>query len=100
MHGPIAAVMRSRLAPSRSIADTTDSVTPASAPPHPACAAPITCACESASRIGAQSAERQDRVFGRGRAQLFRAGKLELEDMVDAAGNEISLRRLQEMGVA
>lgn len=46
--------------------------------------------------IGRQSAERQDRVFGAGRARLYRAGRIELEDMVDAAGNVIPLADLIE----
>jgi SPP1 gp7 family putative phage head morphogenesis protein len=44
--------------------------------------------------IERQSVERQDLVFGRGRARLFRSGKLELEQMVDAAGNVIPLADL------
>ena len=48
MHGPIAAMIRSRCAPSRSIASMVASVTPASAPFHPAWAAPTTPAAASA----------------------------------------------------
>lgn len=44
--------------------------------------------------IERQSAERQDLAFGRGRARLFRAGRIELEDMVDGAGNVIPLAEL------
>ena len=56
MHGPIAAAIRSTRAPSVSIAAIAWSVTPATAPRHPACAAAITPASRSASRTGAQSA--------------------------------------------
>lgn len=48
--------------------------------------------------IDRQSDERQDLVFGRGRARLYRAGRLELEDMVDGAGNVIPLGELVEAG--
>ena len=58
MHGPIAAAIRSRRAPSPSIAAIVESVTPPSAPFHPACAAPITPASRSANSTGAQSAVR------------------------------------------
>ena len=58
MHGPTAAAIRSRLAPSRSIAAIVASVTPASAPRQPAWAAPTTPASASASSTGAQSAVR------------------------------------------
>lgn len=46
--------------------------------------------------IGEQSPERQDLAFGRGRARLFRAGRIALEDMADAAGNVIPLAELEE----
>lgn len=46
--------------------------------------------------IERQPPERQDLVFGRGRARLFRAGRIDLEDMVDGAGNVIPLAELQE----
>jgi SPP1 gp7 family putative phage head morphogenesis protein len=41
-----------------------------------------------------QDVERQNEVFGVGRARLFREGRIGLEDMVDAAGNTLSLDRL------
>lgn len=47
--------------------------------------------------IEMQTAERQDEVFGPGRAALFRAGRIGVEDMVDGAGNELSLARIREM---
>ena len=56
MQGPTAARMRSRRAPSFSIAAIVASTTPPSAPFQPACAAPITPAAASASSTGAQSA--------------------------------------------
>jgi SPP1 gp7 family putative phage head morphogenesis protein len=43
-----------------------------------------------------QSVERQNAVLGVGRARLYRAGKLDLEDMVDVAGGIIPLRTLLE----
>lgn len=46
--------------------------------------------------IARQPPDRQDLVFGRGRARLFRAGRLELADMVDGAGNVIPLSELVE----
>ncbi len=56
MQGPSTAVIRSGAAPSPTIAATTPSSTPPSAPFQPACAAPITPASGSASRTGPQSA--------------------------------------------
>jgi hypothetical protein len=56
MQGPMAAAIRERTAPNSSIARSVDSMTPASAPFHPAWAAPITLARESANSTGAQSA--------------------------------------------
>lgn len=47
--------------------------------------------------IDRQSLERQDAVFGPGRAALFRAGKVDLASMVDAAGHLIPLGRLVEL---
>jgi len=44
--------------------------------------------------IARQSAERQDEVFGPGRAALFRAGRIDLDDMVDAAGHTVALKNL------
>ena len=58
MHGPIAAAMRSRLAPSCSISAMVESVTPARAPRQPACAAATIPASRSANSTGAQSAVR------------------------------------------
>ena len=56
MQGPTTTARRSRRAPSFSIAAIVASTTPPSAPFQPACAAPITRACGSASSTGAQSA--------------------------------------------
>lgn len=50
--------------------------------------------------LAGQSVERQNAVLGIGRARLWRAGKLSLADMVDAAGNPISLAELVELGAA
>ena len=58
MHGPTAAVMRDRVAPSFSISRSVASSTPVSAPRQPAWAAPITRASASANSTGAQSAVR------------------------------------------
>jgi SPP1 gp7 family putative phage head morphogenesis protein len=43
-----------------------------------------------------QSAARQNAVLGVGRATLYRAGRLDLRDMVDATGSPIPLRALLE----
>src|SRR5205085_2628753 len=56
MHGPTAAAIRSRFAPSCSIASIVASVTPATAPLQPACSAPILLASWSAKRTAALSA--------------------------------------------
>ena len=56
MHGPMPARIRSGRAPSRVIAATVASMTPASAPRQPPCAAPMTRASGSANSTGAQSA--------------------------------------------
>ena len=60
--GPTVAVIRSRRAPIRSIAAMVASRTPVRAPRQPAWAAPITPACGSAKRTGAQSAVRTPRT--------------------------------------
>ncbi len=56
MHGPTTPTMRDPTAPRLIIAAIVASSTPATAPRHPACAAPITPAAGSANRTGAQSA--------------------------------------------
>ncbi len=62
MQGPTAATMRSRRAPWRSMAATVASTTPPRAPRQPAWALATTRASPSASRIGAQSADRAPRA--------------------------------------
>ncbi len=58
MAGPIAATIRFRRAPMPSMLATAASMTPLTAPRHPACAAPTTPASGSARSTGAQSAVR------------------------------------------
>ena len=65
MQGPIAATIAAGLAPSRTIAATVASITPATAPRQPAWTAPATPAFGSASRIGAQSAVMMPRAMSR-----------------------------------
>lgn len=43
-----------------------------------------------------QSAERQDEVLGPTRAELFRAGKLDLRDMLNATGEPLTLEELRK----
>src|SRR5579885_2279116 len=63
MHGPIPARMRSARAPSATMPETVASITPASVPRQPPCAAPITPAAGSANNTGAQSAARMPRAI-------------------------------------
>ena len=63
MQGPIPARIRSGRAPSPVIAATVASMTPASAPRQPPCAAPIIRASGSANSTGAQSAARTPRTI-------------------------------------
>ena len=70
MQGPMAAPMLPSRAPSRTIAATVSSTTPDLAPRQPACAAPITPACGSASSTGAQSAVRMPRATPRMRVTM------------------------------
>lgn len=47
--------------------------------------------------IEEQDEEEQEEAFGIGVADLFRTGRIGLEDMVDAAGNRLSLERLEAL---
>lgn len=49
------------------------------------------------SWVERQSPERQDKVFGRGIARLYRAGRVDVADLVDAAGRPLSLERVSEL---
>jgi len=43
-----------------------------------------------------RSPKEQDRILGKGKAQLWREGKITLRDLVDQSGRPISLQKLQE----
>lgn len=47
--------------------------------------------------IEEQTKEEQEEAFGVGAAELFRTGGISLADMVDAAGNRLSLERLEDL---
>ena len=47
--------------------------------------------------IGSQSADRQDEILGVGVAKLFRAGRIDVGDLVDGAGHAVTLERLAEL---
>ncbi len=90
MQGPSAALTRSGLAPSRAIASTVASITPASAPFQPACAAPMTRASGSANRIMPQSAPVTPRprpgVAVTSASQRGRASGAKAEEIVATSG--------------
>ena len=89
MHGPTAAAIRSRRAPERSIAAIVASVTPASAPRQPACAAPTTPASAIGEQhrraIGGEDAEQEVGPVGDHRVGMrplvLRPGSLDLTDV-------------------
>lgn len=47
--------------------------------------------------IANQSEERQDQIFGKGIAELFRQGRIGLDDMVDAGGQRLSLDEIERL---
>jgi hypothetical protein len=46
--------------------------------------------------IGMHDEAWQNRLLGKGRAQLFRDGKITLQDLVSGSGRELSLKQLRE----
>ena len=51
---------------------------------------PVSGSITLASWLGAQSIERQEKLLGVRRARLFRAGKLNLQQLLDGRGNPLT----------
>jgi SPP1 gp7 family putative phage head morphogenesis protein len=47
--------------------------------------------------LSRKSVEEQDEMLGKGRAQLFRDGKITLRDLLDQSGNPLTLKELEKL---
>ena len=44
-----------------------------------------------------KTVDEQDEMLGKGRAELFRAGKITLRDLLDQSGNPLTLKQLKAL---
>lgn len=57
---------------------------------------PVSGSITFANWLGSQTVERQEKLLGVGRARLFRAGKLNLQQLLDGRGNPLTTAELMD----